>query len=72
MGHISPNYAFLLFWNFFVLIHSKFVLLFKKVTISERSTEIHRKFVFVKQVWKGANQEENLDLFNQLFFIKPI
>ena len=34
----------------------------QKNTISERSSEILRKFVFTQQVWKAANPEENLDL----------
>ena len=35
------------------------------------STEILRKFVFLPCL-KEANPEENLDLFKQLFLIKPI
>ena len=35
------------------------------------STEILRKFVFLPCL-KRANPEENLDLFKQLFLIKPV
>ena len=39
------------------------------MTISERSIEKLRKFVFLKKFEKGTNPEENLDLFKQLFLI---
>ena len=63
----------LLFWSIFGEIHSRTRELFFldiKVTISETSTEILRKFCFFYHVWKGANPEENrteenLDLFKQ-------
>ena len=42
-----------------------------KVTISENSTEILRKFVFLPCL-KESNPEENLDLFKQLFLIKHV
>ena len=42
-----------------------------KVTISETSTEIFREFFFLPCL-KVANPEENLDLFKQLFLIKPV
>ena len=41
------------------------------MTISERSTDILRKFVFLT-CFKRVNPEENLDLFKQLFLIKPV
>ena len=53
MSHIPPNYAFLLFCIFFGQIHCKVLFLFKKETISERSTEILRKFVFLNKFEKG-------------------
>ncbi len=50
MNHILLNYAFMLFLSIFREIHCKLlVLVIKKVTISERSTEKHRKFVFLKK-----------------------
>ena len=48
-------------------IHRELFFLEKKVDFSETSTEILRKFVFLTIV-EGANPEENLDLFKQLFF----
>ena len=149
VSHIQLNSAFVLFWRIFGEIHWKLLFLVKKVTISERSSEILRKFVFLKkfengqifrkiwiclnnffdqsskrgqiltitvifcklsqiqvnytfvlfwsslgkfqkieylrkklrntqkvcfsqQVWKVANQEENLDLFKQLFLVEPV
>ena len=56
------------FWE----IHRELFFLDIKVTISETSTEILRKFVFLTMFEKGSNPEENLDLFKQLFLIKPV
>ena len=50
--------------NFCFLVH--------KVTISEKSTETLRMFVFLNMFEKDANLEENLDLFKQLFFDQTI
>ena len=52
MSHIPPNYAFLLFWSIFGLIYWKHLFFDKKVTISERSTDILRKFVFLNKFEK--------------------
>ena len=41
------------------------------MTISEMRTEILKKFFFLTCL-KGANPEENLDFFKQLFLIKPV
>ena len=41
--------------------------LFKKVNISDRSTEIVRN-----KFEKGENRVENLDVLKQLFLIKPV
>ena len=71
MSHIQLNYAIRLFWRIFGLIHWKLLFLFQKVTISERSTEILRKFVFLTSL-KREKHEENLDLFKQLILIKPV
>ena len=38
------------------------------MTISERSSELLRKFVFLNMLEK-ENPEENIDLFKQLFLI---
>ena len=71
MSHILLNYAFLLFLSIFGEIHREPLFLVKKKTFSEKSTEILRIFFFYR-VWKGANPEENLDLFKQMFLIKPV
>ena len=41
------------------------------MTISETKTEIITKLVFLTMVEK-ENPEENLDLFKQIFLIKPV
>ena len=67
MSHILLNYAFLLFLSIYGEIHRELFFLDIKVTISETSTEILGKFVFLPCL-KGANPEKNLDLYKQLFF----
>ena len=64
--------AFCCFEAFFGEIHMELFVLDIKVTISEMSTEILRKFCFFYHFWKGANTEENLDLFKQLYLIKSV
>ena len=71
MSHILLNYAFLLFWSIFGKIHKEPFFLDKKLAISETSTEIIRNMFFLPCL-KRVNTEENLDLFKQLFLIKPI
>ncbi len=53
VSHIRLNYVFLLFCSFFVEIHRELLLLVQKVTISEKSTEILSKFVFLNNFEKG-------------------
>ena len=55
VSHIQLNYAFLLFWNIFGEIHRELLFLVKKATISERSIEILRKFVFLNMYEKGKS-----------------
>ena len=55
VSHIQLNYDFLLFWSIFVEIHRELLFLVKKVTISEKSTEILRKFVFLNMLEKGKS-----------------
>ncbi len=64
MTHILKNYAFLLFWSIFEEIHRELFFLVKKVTISETSNEILRKFVFLtmfekeqilRKIWISLN-----------------
>ena len=57
MIHILLNYAFLLFWSILGEIHRKSFFLDIKVTISETSTEIFRKFVFLNMFEKGQSGE---------------
>ena len=71
LSHILLNYGFLMFWSNLLEIHRELFFLDIKVTISETSTEKLRKFVFLPSL-KGANPEENLDMFKLLFFIKPV
>ncbi len=47
MSYILLNNAFLLFWSIFQDIHRELFILVKKVTISETSSDILRKFVFL-------------------------
>ena len=47
VSHILLNYGFLLFWSNLGEIHRELFFLDTKVTISERSTEKLRKFVFL-------------------------
>ena len=55
MSHIL-NYAFVLVWSIFGEIHWKLLFLVKKVTLSVRSSEILRKFVFPKSLKRGIDQ----------------
>ena len=71
MSHIQLNYAFLLFWSIFWLIHWKLLFLVQKVIISESSTEILRNLFFLTS-FKGANLEKNLKFCKQLFLIIPV
>ena len=71
MSHIQQNYALQLFWRIFGEIHRELFFLFHKLTISEKSMEILSHFFF-KQVLKVENPAVYLDLFKQLFLIKPV
>ncbi len=71
MSHKLLNYAFLLFLSFSGDIHRELFFIDLKVNISETTTEIPRKLFFLPFL-KGANPEEYLDLFKQLFLIKPL
>ena len=46
------------------------LFLVRKVTISEKSTEILRRFVFLNKFEKGQKPEEYFDLFKEIFLIK--
>ena len=53
VSHILLNYALLLFWRIYEEIHREYLSLVKKVTISERSTEIFRKYGFLTMFERG-------------------
>ena len=53
MSHIQQNYASLLFRNILGEINGKIPFLVTILIISERSTEILRKFVFLNKFEKG-------------------
>ncbi len=55
MSYILQNYAFLLFWSIFGGIHRELFFLDIKLTISEKSTEILRKFVFRTMFERGKS-----------------
>ena len=55
VSHIQLKYAFLLFGSIFGEIHRELLFLVQKVSISERSIEIHRKFVFLNMFEKGKS-----------------
>ena len=52
-SHIQLNYAFLLFCSILGEIQRELLFLVRKVTITETSTEIFRKFVFLTMFEKG-------------------
>ena len=62
---------FCCFKAFYGQIHKELLFLVQKLTISEKCIEILREFVFLK-MFERVNAEENLDLFKQLFLIKPV
>ena len=72
MSHIQLNYAFLLFWSVFGEIHWKIIFLVKNVTISERSSEILRKFVFLNKFEKDQIQKKIWICYKQLFLFKTL
>ena len=71
MNHILLNSAFLLFSSIFGEIHREIFFLDLKVFIADTSIKILRKFVFPTML-ERCKPEEILDLFNQLFLIKPV
>ena len=67
MSHIQLNYAFLLFWSIFGEIHRELLFLIQKLTISEKSTEILRKFVFLNKFEKGKIRRKIWICLNNFF-----
>ena len=72
MSYIQLNYASLLFWSFFGGIHWKLLFAVKKLTISELSTEILRKFVFLKKFEKEQIQMKIRICCKQPFLFKAV
>ena len=71
MSHTLLNYAFLLFWSIFVEIHRELFFLDIKCLSQKRALKNSETWFF----WPcliGKNPAENLDLFKQMFLIKPV
>ena len=64
--------SFCCFEAFLGEIHRELFFLDIKVTISETMNWNIQKASFLSPCLKGANTEENLDLFKELFMIKPV
>ena len=62
----------MLFWSILGVIHRELFFLDIRVAISEKSTEILRKFFFFLPYLKVENTEDNKDLFKQRFLFKPV
>ena len=71
MYHIQQNYAFLLFWIIFVEILRELHFLVK-IVLSQEGALKYSEVLFLLTFLKGANPEENLNFFKQLFLIKPV
>ena len=71
VSHIQLNYPFLIFSSIFVEIHKELLYLVQKVTISKKGQKYSKSLFFLTSL-KMGNPEENLDLFKQLFLIKPV
>ena len=69
MSHVPPNYAFLMFLSNFGLIHRKILFLVKKVTLSERGSEILTKFVFLNKFEKGQTKRKIWICLQNFFLI---
>ena len=72
MSPIELNYAFLLFFGLFGEIHRKCLFLVQKVTISEISSEILRRFVFLNKFEKGQIRKKIRICCKQTFLLKAV
>ena len=68
MSLIQLNYAFLLFWSIFWEIHRELLFLVQKLTISEKSPEILRKFVFLNKFEKVKIKRKIWICLNNFFW----
>ena len=71
-SNIQLNYPSLLFCSILGEVHWKILFLVKKVTISERITEILRKLIFLNKFEKAQILRKILICFKQNFLIKPV
>ena len=69
MSHIQLNYAFMWFLSIFEEIHRE-LFLFKNMAISERRTDILRKFVFDNMFERGKILRNIWICLNNFFFEK--
>ena len=70
MCHKQLNYALLLFWSIFGEILRELLFFVKKRQSQKEAQNTHR--VFFLTCLKRAIPEEYLDLFKQMFLIKPL
>ena len=71
LSHIFLNYFFRLFWSIWGGIYRELSNYYK--SYYRRNEHWNNQPIFFSlNVWKGANPEENLDLFKQLFLNKPV
>ena len=68
VSHIQLKFAFLLFWCIYGEIQRELLFLFKIMTISERSSELLRKFVFLNKFEKGKIQRKIWICLNNCFW----
>ena len=62
---------FCCFQAFWGAIHRELLFLVKIGYLRKVHWNTHKVCLFFN-VWKGENTEENLDLFKQMFLIKPV
>ena len=72
MCYIQLNNIFLLFWSFLGKIHWKLLFLAKKLTLSERSSDILGNFVFLNKLEKGKIQRKMWISCKQPFLYKAV
>ena len=71
MSHIQLNYAFMLFWSIFGLIHWKVLFFVKKNDYIRKEHKNNQNVCFSYKFEKGKILRK-FDLFKQLFWINPV
>ena len=71
MSHIHQNYAFLLFCSILGEIHRELLFFFQKGLYQKGVLKNSESFFFLTCLKRGKSWG-NLDLFKQLFLIKPV